>query len=168
MLEIFKKIPGFEDYAISRNGEVISLKCNKKEYLYPWINQGYRQISLYKNRIHHTFIIGTLMLITFIGLCPEGKEVSHLNGDSLDDRIKNLKWETHQENEFRKKEHGTSNDHKGKKNPNVKLTEKDILQIRELLKQEKYTQEAIANYFNILQPHISNIKNNRRWKYIQC
>lgn len=72
---------------------------------------GYKKILLYAN--HKGFIpkniqIHRLVLETFIGPCPKNMKASHLDGDRTNNRLNNLKWETHHENEQRKTESGNS------------------------------------------------------------
>ena len=52
------------------------------------------QLSSVYNRIlvHHA------VLSAWVGPRPEGMECDHINGDSLDNRLCNLEWVTHEEN----------------------------------------------------------------------
>ncbi len=158
MKEIFKTIPGFKDYQISNFGNVKSLKFDRELILKPAINgNGYKCVC-----IRGAINIPYLVLLTFIGPCPKGKEVSHLNGNRLDDRLKNLKWETRMENQQRRIKHGTDN--RGEKNGRAKLTKEDVLKIKKLIEQG-FVQYAIANKFNVSQMTISYIKNDIRWSH---
>jgi hypothetical protein len=51
--------------------------------------------------------VARLVLAAFVGACPPGMECRHLNGNHTDNRIENLAWGTHVENEADKKIHGT-------------------------------------------------------------
>lgn len=48
------------------------------------------------------------VLETFVGPCPPGMEACHNNGDRTDNRLENLRWDTHQANERDKVNHGTN------------------------------------------------------------
>ena len=145
MKEIFKTISGFKDYQVSNLGKIISYKSGKWKYLRLSVDDdNYKHVTL-KGCMNYK--VGHLVLLTFVGPCPEGKEMSHLNRDSLNDELQNLCWETHIENVHR----------------HAKLTKEDILEIRELLKQS-YTQGYIAGIFNVSQTYISKIKLNQQWK----
>lgn len=54
---------------------------------------------------------------------------------------------------------------RGEGSPTAKLTEKDIIVIRELLSQN-VKQKEIAKMFNIHNSQISRIKNNKTWSFI--
>jgi len=108
MTEVFKSIPGYKDYQISNLGNVKSFKYKEVRILKSPINNNgykYRRVTLCKNGNQRNFKIGRLILLTFIGSRPLGKETSHLNGNRFDDRLENLKWETPMENQQRKVEH---------------------------------------------------------------
>jgi len=54
----------------------------------------------------------------------------------------------------------------GENHPNVKLTELDIIRIKELLDEGILTQKEIGEIFGVHQTLISAIKNGRIWKHI--
>src|SRR5262245_31077449 len=72
--------------------------------------------------------IHRMVLETFVGPCPSGKEVSHLNGDSMDNRLTNLTYETSKENKARKVAHKTGNN--GMRHGMAKLTDEQVRVIR--------------------------------------
>ncbi len=164
MNEIFKQILRFKDYEISNLGSVKSFKHKQVKILKPGINKnGCRRAVLYRNGNIYIKDIAYLVLLTFIGPCPKGKEVSHLNGNPLNDTLENLKWETHEENQYRKIEYDVYL--KGKKSGRAKLKNKDIFQVKELLKQG-FAQRKIAMKFNVSEYAINKVKNNRPWIHI--
>ncbi len=46
--------------------------------------------------------VSVLVLETFVGPKPDGHEADHINFDSLDNRLVNLRWLTSEENQARK------------------------------------------------------------------
>jgi len=78
-----------------------------------------------------------MVLETFRGKCPVGKECCHENGDPTDDRLANLYWGTHLENMRDAVRHGRLGDvtAKGSAHVNAKLTDTQVRQSRELRKQ---------------------------------
>lgn len=47
---------------------------------------------------------------------------------------------------------------------NAKLSNKDVLQIRELYKNSSYTQKEIANKYNVCEATIQHICKGRTWR----
>ena len=47
---------------------------------------------------HRNLLVHRLVLETFVGPCPDGMECDHRNRDGLDNRVDNLSWVTHSEN----------------------------------------------------------------------
>lgn len=51
--------------------------------------------------------VGSLVLSAFVGPCPPGLECCHNDGDSTNNRLTNLRWDTHSSNVFDQVRHGT-------------------------------------------------------------
>lgn len=47
---------------------------------------------------HEVIFVHRAMLEAFVGPCPEGMECCHNNGNGLDNRLENLRWDTREEN----------------------------------------------------------------------
>lgn len=75
---------------------------------------------------------------------------------------RHLRWALPVENCADMIEHGTRA--YGQKNPMHRLTEEEVLTIREL--SETMTQRAIAAMFGVAQPTISNIVTRYRWRHV--
>ena len=71
-----------------------------------------------------TIGVHVLICSAFHGPRPDAHDVSHLNGDKLDNRSENLAWETVRKNMARKYEHGT--DDMGVKNTRACLDNKAL------------------------------------------
>jgi hypothetical protein len=72
--------------------------------------------------------VHTLVLITFVGPCPNGMECRHLDGNPANNVIGNLEWATPSVNAKDKWLHGTQQT--GERNGNAKLTESGVKAIR--------------------------------------
>lgn len=101
MAEQWKPIPGYEGlYEISDMGRVLSVR--RQQLLKPSAgNDGYLKLKLRgKNqRVHR------LVLLAFVGPCPEGMATRHLNGRRGDNRLANLEWADHATNIRDKRRH---------------------------------------------------------------
>ena len=172
-----KKYNGY--YQINRKGQVRSLKrkihyFNKKgKYVYPVKekllksttrdkNIKYLCVDLRKNKKRKTKFIHRLVAEAFI-LNPQNKtQVNHIDGNKKNNHVSNLEWCTHLEN----MQHAVKNKLTsfGSKNSNSYLTEKQVLEIRDL--KGKIFQKQIAKTFSIGQATVSDIHNNKTWKHI--
>jgi hypothetical protein len=112
MGEVWKIIPGYEFYLVSNLGRVRSLprtikqKSRNGTYFYrkmkgvllrPGRNtkQGHVTVSIGRR---NSINVHRLVMLAFIGPCPKGKEVLHINGKAQDNRLSNLRYGTRTEN----------------------------------------------------------------------
>lgn len=182
--EIWKPIKEFPNYEISNHGRIKSLaksyqrfnqnRCqiiNQKErILNPYKrksskgNYYYFVISLRANNQTFTLKVHRLMLQTFIGECPIGMEGCHNDGNSLNNHISNLRWDTPKNNALDKKNHGTQTRKKsfGEQNNAHKINKNDVIYIRS----SKQSNIDLAFKFNIRKETISRIKNGKSWPHI--
>lgn len=69
---------------------------------------GYLTITIWESGRPRTRYVHRLVAEAFIGPCPEGMQVRHLNGDHRDNRAENLCYGTPAENAADKVRHGTA------------------------------------------------------------
>jgi len=105
-----------------------------------------------------------LVLLAFIGPCPDGMEACHNNGNPADCRLENLRWDTSAANEADKAKHGTANI--GEQNGRSKLTDQKARQIIYTHRTELFSQKEIAEQFGISRATVGMIVNRRHWKHI--
>lgn len=174
VIEIWKDIPGFEGhYQVSNIGRVKSLdRTDRMKRHWPERmlsifddGHGYYKTSFYMNgkliqpRVHR------LVLNTFVGPRPEkGMHACHNNGNSLDNRLENLRWDTQKNNEADKILHGTAQI--GEKNSQTHLTESDVLKIRELYSKKEKTPKELRVLYNISNSTVWRIIKREYWKHI--
>lgn len=182
MKEIWKDIRGYKGlYRISSLGKVESIeRINYFPYkgvlrkriiggilLKQKINTyGYFCIALCKNGKMKHYILSNLIGKHFIPNPDNKFAINHKDGNKLNNNINNLEWLSVSEN--LKHAHRTGLiDNKGSKNPNHKLTEADILQIRKLFPPAfDYTQVDIARIYNVNKGQISCIIKRKTWSHI--
>lgn len=158
--ECWQIILDFLDYAVSWDGRIMRLSKTKGSYpgriLIPKKHtSGYFQISLKKNKRYHYRYIHRLVLLTFVGKCPSGKEVNHKNSIKTDNRLTNLEYLDRKLN----------SQHQGVENGNAKLQEKDIFKIRKLFK-KGISKAQLSRMFNISDSHVGQICFGKSWKHI--
>lgn len=138
--EIWKPVPGYEDYEVSQYGRIRSLKCGKVRVLKQTkkkpCRKGSKTVYL---RVALTDRVGKIkqmrvhraVLLAFMGPPPSEKHVaSHIDGNSMNNWLLNLKWATQYENEADKELHGTKLI--GTSVPNAKLHPAAVRRIRRL------------------------------------
>lgn len=100
------------------------------------------------------------MLEAFVGPCPEGLECCHENGDESDDRLDNLRWDTHSNNLMDRRKHGTVA--LGSDVLTAKLTEAAVLEIRAI----GYPLKPHAEKFNVSEALVSMVLKRKIWTHI--
>ena len=70
---------------------------------------GYRcyLVGLCREGVNEVKLVHRLVLEAFVGPCPDKKECCHNNGNSLDNRLTNLRWDTRRANCLDSALHGT-------------------------------------------------------------
>ena len=185
--EIWKVIPNFEGYEVSNYGNVRSidryilqrrgsaysddyyLRFMKGRPLKPhiiWSNDKYPHSSITLGK-DNRFLIHRLVLFAFVGPCPDGMECCHNDGNGLNNRLDNLRWDTPSNNQLDRKKHGTQTitSIKGSKNHFAKLTEEEVLHIRSIPNYRGKNKDMCKKY-NYSRSSMSSILQGKTWKHI--
>lgn len=103
-----KWIPGNEGtYAVTDDGWVASYACSNVAHGVPiWLSQSWRAskckkylcVHLYKDGKPKTRVVHHLVLETFVGFRPPGKDACHKDDNPANNHLDNLYWGTRQEN----------------------------------------------------------------------
>jgi HNH endonuclease len=110
--------------------------------------KGYLRIQFKVSRRVRTFSVHRLVLTTFVGPCPPGKQCRHLNGKKADNRPENLKWGTSANDARDRIVHGTSGH---------KLKQRDATAIWEA-KGSRGIGKALAKRYGVSRSTISMIR----------
>ena len=90
---IVKKVPGFSDYSVSSNGDVISHKFGKEKVLAPSTSTGYKKVSLVNpDGESVNFQVHRLVALTFLKNPKDYYIVNHIDGDKMNNKLSNLEW----------------------------------------------------------------------------
>ena len=107
-----KQIQGYDHYLVSDDGEVISLRFNKRKVLKPHQHpKGYLQVALWKDKKQKTFWVHKLVLESFDRPRAVGEVCLHLDDDPTNNRLDNLRWGTPKENTAQMIERGREHFH---------------------------------------------------------
>jgi len=96
------EIEGFENYLIFENGDIVNvntglkLKTSKDK-------KGYSRIRLSKNGKKSNKSVHRLLAQAFIPNPDNKPQVDHINRITDDNRLKNLRWVTHSQNQINRK-----------------------------------------------------------------
>lgn len=146
IVEIWKVFPTDNRYEISNRGRVRNTTNGK--ILKPSNGgKGYALFPRYRDGEYTGMYIHQAVALAFIGECPEGFQVSHLDGDKLNNCVENLAYETPVDNINRKVEHGTHPD--GDKNSQAKLTAEQVLSMREYAMCNKVTNKELGDMYGV-------------------
>jgi hypothetical protein len=161
MIEEWRKINGFENYEISNLGRIRRFYIKSIKYRKPVLQLGYHTVTFSSgNNIFNKFKVHRLVALSFIDNPLNKRCVNHINGVKIDNRVENLEWCTHSENEKH------SFEILGKKSNGIvrrKIELKDIDVIKEM-SLNKVTQRKIAEIYNVSQTVISLIINNKSYQ----
>ena len=113
MSEIWMKIDGYENYAVSSYGNVKNISTGK--ILKPGNNgKGYLHVGLYNSEhVGKTIMIHRLVACAFIPNPMNLPQVNYIDEDKTNNRVDNLEWVT----SFDNINHGTHNERVGLNNP---------------------------------------------------
>lgn len=125
-------IPGQPGYFAVEDGRIWSDKSST--YLKPNSSGGRKYQSVIFGRDssgkRKRLYIHRLVLISFVGPCPDGMECRHLDGNPSNNRLDNLQWGTKIENMVDRKRHGR--EAKRQRSGRYKLTQAQVDEIMAL------------------------------------
>lgn len=135
-------------------GSVLKAKLSRNGYLRVRLSRDYHRAPMHLHR---------LIAVAFVPR-PDGAGglVCHGDGDRTNNRVGNLYWGTHAENAQDMIDHGRSP--KGTANSGAKLSEAEVLAIREAARSK--TQRSIAARFGLHRNTIGLIVSGRTWGHL--
>ena len=166
----WKDVVGFEgSYQVSDHGRVRSLarrvrvrngglRLSPRKIKTLTKNRGgYWTVRLSVQGRSFLFLVHRLVLRAFVGRCPEGYVVDHLNSVRHDNRLENLRYLTVEKNSA---QGGIKT--RGEKHGSSKLTRRDVLEIRA----SSDLQRVIAVRYKIDQSWVSRIRKKEFWAWL--
>ena len=160
-MENWKPVLGWEGfYEVSDQGHIQSCPRRTRagwagfkshgRIIATFVRQKRRFVNLFDGDKRATCTVHRLMLEAFVSPRPDGMECRHLDGNSLNNTLENLRWGTKAENETDKFLHGN------RRRP--PLTSEEVNDIRTSSKK----QQELADQYQITQSLVSRIKSGER------
>lgn len=172
-MEQWRAIPGYEGiYEVSSLGRVKSLSRPTpmrngirviRERILKFQSTakgGYPTVDIYRKGVAQTVTIHRLVMLAFVGPAPDGLEVCHGNGDPLDNRLENLRYDSRRANRADGIRLGEVP--LGEDRVTAKLTWADVDRIREMaLFGARHAD--VAAIFDIHRNHVGKILRREQW-----
>lgn len=174
-IEIWRIVKGYEGlYEVSNLGRVRSIDRIVWDYDPRWenkrsrklrgrilsqANQDYLSVMLSKDGIESSYSVHRLVLEAFAGPCPDGMEACHWDGNSKNNRIDNLRWDTRKNNHIDKQRHGTNN--AGQDNPMSATGRERRYLVKADWESGKYTLADLSTKFDMNEADIVKLLNGK-------
>ncbi len=142
----YRPIPGFYGYFAGSDGSIWSRRIQGNP-IPRRLSQNARRLSIYRRPYGACYCVvcfrsqpngrvschyvHRLVLETFIGACPDGFVCCHKDGDTTNNQISNLRWDTIKSNIADKWDHGTAEF--GEDHHSAHLTNQSVRTIRHLV-----------------------------------
>lgn len=148
------------DYEITRNGEIYSLKHNKRKLIKGYIDKyGYRRVLLHILGKRQKYFVHRLVAMKYIENPNNLPQVNHKDGNKLNNNVENLEWVTAKQNI----QHAIKNNLR-KVNNSSKLNINQVKEIKKLFLTK--SMKEIASMYNVSLSCIKHIHAGHTWKDI--
>jgi len=142
-----------------QSGKILS-ECKDRNH--------YPSYSLWKDNKGKRIKTHRLVAEAFLGGCPAGMEVNHIDGDKNNNHVANLEYVTHRDNVIHAFNLGLAAlppINRGSDDGMSKLIEIEVHQIRKMIHDGR-SQRKIAVLFGVSQHTISDINTGKTWVWL--
>jgi len=173
MSEEWRPVVGYEGwYDISNLGRVRRAREGHRTFvgriLKPSPDRGgYLQVYLVRDSKKHTSPVHRLVGNAFFGELPTGMQTNHINGNKNDNSVQNLEYVTPSQNMQHAFASGLKAALRGSDNGNSKLSEEQVLEIKNELSNGKSIREIALNV-NISKSSVFSIKHRISWGWLNA
>lgn len=166
-----KRIPGFEEYGVSKLGYVISFRRKQPRLMTPCLNvYGYPVVTLRIKEKQITEAVHRLVAVTFLNTkSTRLVQVNHKDGNKKNNCLNNLEITTAKENTCHAILNGLRRTY-GSQNPSAKLNESDVKQIKKLIKKHGEIRgfcSNLAKQYRVTKELIYAIKKQKVWGHLK-
>lgn len=170
MREEWRDVVGYEGaYQVSSRGRVRTLaqvsgnRHLPTRILAPQDLVRYPKVVLKRGGKPTMRYIHRLVLEAFSGPCPPNYEARHLDGNRLNNCIKNLAWGTRKANQADRIHHGTAC--RGESHHHTTLSAGQVRRIRRRLSQGSADRD-LATEFNVSTSVVGRIRRRESWRHL--
>lgn len=165
MTEEWKQIPGHPGYYASNTGRLKRVLGGVERIIHSHATTkyGHQQATLRIGNQRCWRYVHRLVLETFVGPCPDGMEACHGDGNPLNNRVENLRWDTRINNFADRDRHG--NTPRGTRSGMSKLNDDLVSRIR-----ERYAAGIgatfLAEEFSVSRSLVYQIVSMKIWRHV--
>lgn len=153
--------PRFTDYEVSDQGRVRSLKRRIPVVLRPKrAGADYLAVKILHQRRALYPYVHRLVLETFVGFRPEGKQACHNDGMRHNNALSNLRWGTPQENCADRVLHGTVS-HNG-----ARFSDDEVRMIRHLVQTGQTRQVDVARQYDVSRASVHHLIHGKLYRHV--
>lgn len=160
----WKPIPDHENYFASKDGRILSTKKKDPAIMKPILSKdGHMYVFLYDKGKMKKMWIHRAVLLAWDREPMKNEEARHLNDIPSDNRLENLCWGSRLENVSDKRRNGGIR--YGEKSVFHKLTDVQVMEIREKYSKDKSLTDLSAEY-RVSKSTILQIVRGNKWKHL--
>jgi len=146
---------------LSRCGNPSSIRVGGRLLRHKVSRYGYAEVNLHLDGAGVMFRVHRLVLAAFVSPCHGELDGCHNNGDPLDNRVENLRWDTRKNNMADAARHGRIA--RGVERPHAKLTDAIVREIRT----SGESLSVLSSRFGVGQAAIRSARLRLTWKHVK-
>jgi hypothetical protein len=171
--EVWKPIPGYVGYyeasnigRVRRSGATRLNPPGHIMFQNYGPRTGYRLVQLCRDNDPKTRTVHSVVAAAFLGLRPKGKQVNHIDGNKLNNRLDNLEYVTPSENNLHAIRLGLHKIQRGEDVGQAKLTRGVVSDIRRRVMRGEM-QKDLAGEYGVARTTVNHIVKNRTWSHVR-